>query len=284
VVKDKHLFGTITKSSVYNVVEEIKCPMTSKTCFVDLGSGLGHLCFYMKVKYPEIACLGIEINDAFFAESIRRKNELFLDVKFMKEDLFRLEGTNFSEYENYIFFTFDTLFPEELLAHIRDKIVLTCPKSAAWINFTENGSKLETFCYSGVPGIDENTKGVLFNLWSKEKEIITEKSGENELVNLVDHFPQEKLKKLQPQFLARAKKIVKDKEGNYVVLKVEIWRAHALPGFSDQPPPQLTKHYSYVLKNQYCINCEVRMAGYICSCCGFRFCGRDCQRITHTTK
>lgn len=275
---DKHLFATCTQNSFYKVIDEINCPLT---CFVDLGSGLGHLCFYMKEKHPEVVCMGIEYYEEFFNESVRRKNELFMDVIFMKEDLFKLDGSSFSEYDNYIFFSFDAVFPKELKKHIEENILLKCPKPAVWINVTEHGTKMQNSLYSAEPGVDENTPNVLFVEWSNEK-IITKNNDETRVINAVEYVSQNELKKIPAKKLNTLKyeRVNNEKNADFKYLYMKYYQAAGFDSFKGSSI-QVTKYNTYMLKNAFCVNCKLVMAKYTCSCCGYLFCGVNCQRNKH---
>jgi hypothetical protein len=175
---NKHiaLFGTPTPSSFLRVVEEA-CGnyMSPDTCFIDLGSGLGHTLFYMHKKYPFVHCIGIELEKDFHKEAIERRKHFELNddqIKLVNGNLFKYNGyelDRLTQCKNLVVFSFDVLFPTNLLAHIKNDIIDKTKKPLVWINSVKlkdtSQKLLHNRCYIGPPGVNENDARVVFKRW-----------------------------------------------------------------------------------------------------------------------
>ena len=108
IVSKKDFFATATKSSFKKVIEELE--IIPNTCFIDFGSGLGHILFYMHELYPDlVTCIVYEYDVDFVEESINRRNLLGYDkVQIYQKDIFEITSDSIGEFDYVICFELES--------------------------------------------------------------------------------------------------------------------------------------------------------------------------------
>jgi SAM-dependent methyltransferase len=243
----RELYATATHTSFYNVLEEACKIIPNNTCFIDLGSGLGHVLFYMRAKYPWVKCMGIEKEKDLYQESIRRKNYFEIldsEIEIVNKDVFKVFGTDFSEHDYYIMYSFDVLYPMSLIDHIHESIVKQCKKPVIWITNThvQDAMLLKSICITGAPGWNENDKHVTFTIWGGGEE-----DDSNIMVKIKDYVDQQEMDNYTNFMKHKNKPIKRDKDGDIIM---KLWEVYGmLPECRIPKMKEMTKYPVYLIKN-----------------------------------
>lgn len=182
----EELYGTVTHTSLYRALQEIQRKFgnlleNNKTAFIDFGSGMGSLLFYVWYKYRTLSALvGVEKDVELHQVALFRRNALSKDwpslessVKLIAADIFDLNHLFFDKFEaeTIVLLSFDTLWPKSLTDHVH-RMIEQSQKHIIWITNQNRlgASKMDTQLAIGPPGVTENDDNVRVILGDRDKD------------------------------------------------------------------------------------------------------------------
>ena len=94
-MKDKTLYGEITKEGVENLIEELSAYITPETVFYDVGSGYGTMVLHMAICTEIKRSVGVE----FMAERCEYAEERIPGWKYKSQNLPEFYCTDFNDHD-----------------------------------------------------------------------------------------------------------------------------------------------------------------------------------------
>lgn len=271
VVRDrKQLFGTPTRSSFTALMSELTIPNEPSVYFLDFGSGLGHVVFYMHDMYPNVTCIGVEYDRELYEEAERRKKILGKkDVTFIEKDITKIQHLSellLNDTTYVILFSFDAVFPLDVVLHIKEKCVDTYEDKITWISSRhESGNPIvmDHRMYIASAGVNENDPGVLAVSGTTTRDDMFLEEGDvlSAEVNVRDVLNAEEQKRY---FEKRTK------------TRVQLWVA--LSWMKEPPAPdKIINYFIMYRRDKYiCIECNASNVEW--SDGTFFYCGLQCHR------
>lgn len=166
---DEALYSSPTHTSFYQIIKDAQLMLSPDTVFVDLGSGMGSILFFMYDKYPQLKkYVGVEYNNSFVREAQRRQALLHIPeerVENLPKDILSLDVSflNALQAQHLVLFSFDLVMPKAVVRHIYENLFLPYTKHVVWLStyqFLSSATKLPHQIVFGAPGLSENDPNV----------------------------------------------------------------------------------------------------------------------------
>lgn len=291
--KTKSTFATFTHSSIRRFLNEVPFSLTTETLFVDLGSGLGHIIFYVYEYLQQkdssllshVHFLGIEYEQRFVDESNRRLRALGYDnCQFLHKDIMTCDTDMFQDFPFVIMFSFDIVFPKPVFLHMKDNLFNKFNRAILWLSSTETKYATPSYekLYIGPIGVNEGDKNVYFvDGTQKEghKDHYMKLVAFAEFENILTKTLEETETHYVGQMQRRGKPIIRNAKGQVMAPR------YVVEGFlkSDVQPSEMEYFIMYKLEKNMvlinlCINC-LKPSDLRCPChTSYIYCGKQCQR------
>lgn len=297
----KSQLASFTHGSLERFLNEIPFSLTKQTLFVDLGSGLGHVLFYvieyLKKKDPNflshIHFLGVEMEHIFVAESQRRLRQLRCpNCNFVERNI--LETTvadTLEDFQFVILFSFDILFPENVVEHIQKELFDKFPRSIIWLSTVENNRAVPSYerVYMAPPGMTEDSPNAFIIEGSgrstEDRTVFQKKHAFADFERMLE----KPLQQIEQQYIQgmtkRGKPIERNAKGQLIAPFIMIAQF-----FKEGMEPHAVEVYTIFKQEKnmqlinLCINC-FRPSELRCPChVSYIYCGKQCQRQDYMIK